>query len=122
MEEKEILEGEAQKSWRTLEENVHEESSLKTYSILLSLVKNENKLEEMLRIIQIGDGLLDLKKCEKLQNCQSFANLLLHAPNNSKKVTKEMKIYFNEKIGRKMRNIEKGWFNNWHPIKVMNKM
>ena len=55
-----------------------------------SLIKNFQKLEELLEIMFLDKGVIDVNKFEKLHNCQVLATLILKCPASTKKITKVM--------------------------------
>ena len=53
-----------------------------------------HKLEELLGIVSLGKGVIDVTKFEKLHNSQILATLVIDTPTSNKRVTKTMKNLF----------------------------
>lgn len=109
----------AEDSWAALVEESQVDSSIKACPILLSIVRDEGMLDEFLGTPWIGDGPFDMQKCENLHNNQAFANLVLQIPSSNRRVTKEIRSYFNAKDWKKNTKFRKAIAQqmfDWHQI------
>jgi hypothetical protein len=69
-------------------------SNVSSCPLLLTLIKKSQKLEELLGIVSLGKGVIDVSKFEKLHNSQDFATLILECPTSTKRIIKVMRSLF----------------------------
>ena len=74
---------------------------------LLTLIKKSQKLEELLGIVSLGKGIIDVSKFEKLHTSQILATLILECPTSTKKITKVMWSSFSSIDWEANENIKK---------------
>ena len=65
-----------------------------TYTILLSLIKNCNELDDLLKITSLGKGVIDVGKFEKLHNTQAILRVVFKCLISKKRLIKFMRSYF----------------------------
>jgi hypothetical protein len=81
-------------TWEKLEAKTKEVQCVGTCPPLLTLIQKSQKLEELLGIVSLGKGVIDVGKFEKLHNSQVLATLILQYPTSTKRITKVMRSSF----------------------------
>jgi hypothetical protein len=115
----------AELAWEKLAVKVNQEAALGSCPILLSLMNKENKLEELIGVKKMGEGVLDLSKLEKLHNSKVLANLIMNTPTSNTRVPKSMRTVFLEKDWSKNEKKRKALVTpivEWHRAKSINVM
>ena len=84
-----------------------------------------HKLEELLGIVSLGKGVIDVTKFEKLHNSQVLATLVIDTPTSNKRVTKTMRNSFLPKDWEQNENAMKEFVAPilaWHRSKFTSNM
>ena len=81
-------------AWEKLKATTNDNKNIGACPTLLSLIQKSHKLEELLGIVALGKGVIDVSKFKKLHKSQILATLVLDTPTSNKRVPKTMKNYF----------------------------
>jgi hypothetical protein len=81
-------------TWENLEAKIKDIQRVGSCPPLLTLIQKSQKLEELLGIIFLDKGVIDVGKFEKLHNFQILATLILECHTSTKRITKVMRSLF----------------------------
>ena len=115
----------AKVAWEKLEAKTNGNKNIGVCPTLLALIQKAHKLEELLGIVALGKGIIDVTKFEKLHNSQILATLVRDTPISNKKVTKTMRNSFLSKDWEQNENARKEFIApilTWHRTKFSSNM